>query len=190
VSVQTAIPRPATSSRPGPRPPVLRHAGFWIRLVAGIIDLAILAIPLAVFASFWSVGVNNSRAFLRLHPGQSADEVTAQFGASFSFYSTCFFLATSWLYFAIMESSVWRATVGKRALGLHVGDARGDRLGFWRASLRFFCGRLLLHVPQVGAYYFLVDCVYIGLNASKRAIHDLLSGCLVLRGKISSAPLA
>lgn len=187
MSVQTAIPRPATSAVPAPRRAELRHAGFWIRLAAGMIDLIILAIPLAVFVSFWSVAINNSRAFLRLHPGESPGELAAQFGPHFHLFTLCFFLLTSWLYFAVLESSVWHVTVGKRVMGVYVADLRGNRVGFWRASMRFFCGRLLLHVPQIGGWYFLVDCVCIGLHSSKRAIHDILSGCEVLQGRTETS---
>ena len=54
-------------------------------------------------------------------------------------------------------------------------------MDFWRASLRFCGGRLLAHVPVLGGYYFVLDCLCVGLSPSKRAIHDMLSGCLVLR---------
>lgn len=154
-----------------------------------MIDLVVLAIPLAVFVSFRSVGVNKSPAFLKLHPGESASELSEQFGPAFPLVTLGFFLIISWLYFAILESSAWRATVGKRMMGLYVGDLRGKPVGFWRASLRFFGGRLLLHVPQIGGWYFVADCAFIGLNPSKRALHDMLSGCLVLRGNMDTAAL-
>lgn len=40
------------------------------------------------------------------------------------------------LYFAILESSPWQATVGKRVLGLRVTGAQRDRLNFPRALAR------------------------------------------------------
>jgi uncharacterized RDD family membrane protein YckC len=43
-----------------------------------------------------------------------------------------------WLYFAALESSAWQATVGKRTLGLQVTDLEGRRIGFGRATGRFF----------------------------------------------------
>jgi uncharacterized RDD family membrane protein YckC len=42
----------------------------------------------------------------------------------------------AWLYFAFLESSPWRASIGKRFVGLVVTDLRGDRIGFWRVLLR------------------------------------------------------
>jgi uncharacterized RDD family membrane protein YckC len=86
-----------------------------------------------------------------------------------------------WVYFAAFESSSWHATLGKRLLGIYLADAAGNPISFWRASRRFFAGRLLLHAPIFGFYYFLVDCLCVGILPSKRAIHDVLSGCVVMR---------
>ncbi|HEU4793561.1 MAG TPA: RDD family protein [Nitrolancea sp.] len=41
-----------------------------------------------------------------------------------------------WCYFAFSESSSWRATIGKRLLGLCVTDVSGKRLGLGRSVLR------------------------------------------------------
>jgi uncharacterized RDD family membrane protein YckC len=176
---QIAIPR-ATS----PVVPTPRHAGFWIRSVAGIIDLIVLAIPFAVFVSFLSVAMGISTAFLDLHPGMPPSEILARFGPRFIFISFAFFAVEGWFYFAILESSAWHATLGKHLLGLYIADVRGNPVGFWRASSRFVCGRLLIHVPILGVYYFLVDCLCVALAPSKRAIHDVLAGCLVLRESV------
>lgn len=159
----------------------LRPAGLWIRLVAGIIDLILMGIPLIVFVSFLSVGMGISKAFLGLHPGESPEQIRAAFGPAFLAWTLGFFILTEWLYFAGLESSPWRATLGKRVLGLYVGDDGGNPVSFWQASLRFASGRLLLQVPHAGVYYFFVDCVCIGVVPGKRAIHDMISSCRVLR---------
>jgi uncharacterized RDD family membrane protein YckC len=159
----------------------VRPAGFWIRLVAGVIDLILLGIPLIVFASFLSVAMGSWRAFLDLHPGQTPEQIHALFGPVFLALTLGFFVLIEWLYFAGLEHSSWCGTVGKFVLGLYVGDDRGNPLSFWRASLRFASGRLLMHVPYAGLYYFFVDCVCIGVVPGRRAIHDMLSGCGVLR---------
>jgi uncharacterized RDD family membrane protein YckC len=122
-----------------------------------------------------------SKDFLDLHPGEAPSEVLSRFGPRFLFLSLCFFAVSSWLYFAFHESSSWRATLGKRLLGLYVGDRDGKPVGFWQASLRFFSGRLLVHVPVIGGYYFVADCFCIAVTPEKRAIHDVASGCRVLR---------
>jgi uncharacterized RDD family membrane protein YckC len=168
-----------------PRP---RYAGFPLRLIAATIDLLVLAVPLAVFISFLSVAMGISTAFLNLRPGEPPSEILKAFGNIFIDISLGFFVLMSWLYFAILESSRWRATLGKRALGLYVSDLFGNRVTFARATARFFCGRLLVHIPFVGIYYFLIDCLCL-LFTSKQAVHDMLAGCIVLR-ETAGDPLA
>jgi uncharacterized RDD family membrane protein YckC len=158
-----------------------RHAGFWARLAAAMVDFVILAVPFAVFVSFLSVAMGISVDFLQLHPGEPPSELLAKFGPRFLTLSLCFYVVSGWLYFALCESSKWHATPGKRLLGLYVGDTQGLPVRFSQASARFLFGRLMMHVPEVGAYYFLVDCLCVALPPSKRAIHDRLSGCVVLR---------
>ena len=56
----------------------------------------------------------------------------------------------SWLYCAFTESSSWRATVGKRILGLQVVTAEGDRIGFGQATVRHFMKFLSLFFLTIG----------------------------------------
>jgi uncharacterized RDD family membrane protein YckC len=159
----------------------LPHAGFWIRAVAAMIDLILLIVPFAVFVSFFAAATGISNPFFNHRPGTRLNETLTQSGPTFLLVCLAFFAAESWLYFALSESSAWHATLGKRLLGLYVGDASGKPVDFWRASVRFCGGRLLAHVPVLGGYYFVIDCLCVGLTPSRRAIHDMLSGCLVLR---------
>jgi uncharacterized RDD family membrane protein YckC len=159
----------------------LPRAGFWLRTVAGTIDLAVLIVPFAIFVSFSAAAVGISNPFFNHRAGTPLNETLQQLGPAFLAFCSCFFALQSWLYFALTESSGWHATLGKRLLGLYVADTMGQPIDFWRASLRFCAGRLLAHIPVLGGYYFVVDCVYVGVAPRKRAIHDLLSGCLVLR---------
>lgn len=125
------------------------------------------------------MGISNP--FFDHRAGTPLNALLLQYGPLFLFLCTGFFALESWLYFAIAESSAWRATLGKRLLGLYIADAAGKPVDFWQASMRFCGGRFLLHVPAVGGYYFLLDCLWIGFLPGKRALHDIFSGCLVLR---------
>jgi uncharacterized RDD family membrane protein YckC len=158
-------------------------------LPAALIDLLILGVPLAVFISFLSVAMGISTAFLDLRPGEPPTEILKSFGNTFIYITLAFFILMSWLYFAIFESSRWRATLGKRVLSLYVSDLQGHRPTFARATARFCSGRLLFHLPVLGFYYFLVDCLSMPFTQRKQAIHDALSGCLVLR-EAATGPLA
>jgi uncharacterized RDD family membrane protein YckC len=158
-----------------------RHAGFWIRLIAAAFDLFLLIIPFAIFISFFAAATGISNPFFNHRPGTPLNDTLTQSGPTFLLICLAFFAIESWLYFALSESSAWHATLGKRLLGLYVADAAGNPVDFWRASVRFCTGRLLAHVPVLGGYYFVIDCLFVGLIPGKRAIHDILSGCLVLR---------
>ena len=79
-----------------------------------------------------------------------------------------------WLYFALMESSTWQATLGKKALGLEVTDLEGKRIGFGRASGRFF-GKIL------SALILWIGFIMAGFTERKQALHDMLAGTLVIR---------
>ena len=79
-----------------------------------------------------------------------------------------------WFYYASCEASPLQATPGKLALGLKVTDECGRRIGFGRASGRFF-GKFLSG--------FILDIGYMlaGWTARKQALHDMLAGCCVVR---------
>ena len=171
-----ASPPPRTQTAP-----VLYPAGFWIRFVAAALDLAILVVPFCVFVSFTAVAMGISNPFFNHRAGTPLNETLRELGPAFLAVCSCFFAFQSWLYFSLSESSASRATLGKRLLGLYVAGESGAPVDFWRASLRFCAGRLLLHAPVLGLYYFAFDCLYVGLHPRKRALHDLFSGCRVLR---------
>ncbi len=155
--------------------------------MAATIDLILLVVPFAVFVSFSAAALGISNPFFNHRAGTPLNQTLAEFAPLFLTLCLCFFAAESWLYFALSESSAWHATLGKRLLGLYVADVAGKPVDFWRASLRFCGGRLLAHVPVFGGYYFVIDCLCAGLTPGKRAIHDMLSGCMVLRESTPSS---
>jgi uncharacterized RDD family membrane protein YckC len=83
-------------------------------------------------------------------------------------------LPLNWLYFAIMESSGWQATLGKQALNLVVTGESGERIGFGRATGRYFAKILSLLT-------FLVGFFMVGWTQRKQGLHDLIAGTLVYR---------
>lgn len=162
-------------------PAALCYAGFWVRVFAAIVDLIVLAIPLSVFVSFLAVAKGIPLAFLELHPGEPPSAIISAFGKPSLFLILLFFVLSGWLYFALLESSPWQGTIGKKLFGLYVADTQGDPPTFMRTSRRFLAGRFLVHVPYCGVLYFSLDCICAGLTPSKQSLHDLIAGCLVLR---------
>lgn len=151
------------------------YAGFWLRFVAAIIDGLVLAIPLA-FIAFLLIA--SAVPFLTHAQDPMTIIVTI---LPRIFFLLIIYLVASWLYWGLMESSAWQATLGKKALGLQVTDLAGSRPTFGRASGRFFAGRGISFVPSIGGLYFLIDCIMAGCTEKKQALHDMIASCLVIR---------
>jgi uncharacterized RDD family membrane protein YckC len=154
------------------------YAGFWLRLVADIIDNIVLMIPtgfvaVVLFASMFPL----LRGFANAQNPVAMISILLPRILLFA----VIFLAGTWLYWGLFESSSWQATLGKKALGLYVTDLAGNRLTFGKASGRFFAGRGLSAVPTIGGLYYLVDCIMAGCTEKKQALHDMIAGCLVQR---------
>ena len=157
---------PAQNGWQAARPPVA-YAGFWLRLVAWIIDAIVLGFAGA--AIFLPLVSANIHTFSRENP--------------WDFYTTfsrpivalkLLGMMLSWIYYAALESSAWQATLGKKALGLKVTDLSGNRITFARASGRFF-GKI------VSSFILGIGFLMAGFTARKQALHDILAGCLVIK---------
>jgi uncharacterized RDD family membrane protein YckC len=148
------------------RPPVA-YAGFWLRVVAYIIDAMILGI--VGVGAFFPLFRANIHAFTAENPWEVYTSVSRPLLAI-----RLLALMLSWIYYASMESSTWQATLGKKILGLKVTDLAGNRISFARASGRFFGKILSGMILGIG---FLMA----GFTARKQTLHDILAGCLVLR---------
>lgn len=81
-----------------------------------------------------------------------------------------------WLYYALLESSRWQATIGKRWMRLQVTDLNGQRVEFRRASLRYW-GQYLS--GALGGIGFLIAA----FTPRRQALHDMIAGCVVLQGR-------
>jgi uncharacterized RDD family membrane protein YckC len=123
------------------------HVGFWQRNAALTVDLLVFVPPLALlnYLPKWPVG-----------------------------WDMLLCLAWGWLYWAGMESAVWQATLGKCLLGIKVVDSQGYRIGFGRATGRYF-GKLVS-----GLVPFLIGFVMAGFTPRKQALHDLIASTFVV----------
>jgi uncharacterized RDD family membrane protein YckC len=155
--------------------PTVLYAGFWLRVVAAIIDSIALAIPFTPIVFLLFAGMIPSL----MHSTNPVELMLSLLPRIILL--TVFSAIASWLYWSLMESSSWQATLGKKALGLYVTDMDGYRASFARTSGRYCAGRLVSIVPYIGGLYFLVSCICAGLTERKQAIHDIIAGCLVLR---------
>jgi uncharacterized RDD family membrane protein YckC len=140
------------------------HAGFWRRVLAWLIDALVLS-PVFVMLYLGVAGTAAAPLAMRPHG-------LLPFRVLPSLWLVG--VLVPWLYYALCECSAWQATPGKLALGLRVTDECGRRIGFGRATGRFF-GKLLSGlVLDIG--YLLA-----GWTERKQALHDLMAGCCVVR---------
>lgn len=146
------------------------YAGFWKRLVAGLIDIFVywlfgLLLQLLKF----TLGLFESGKDLT--HWASGDDGIVFFG--FLTMGTSIFLP--WLYYAILESSKLQGTLGKKLMGIIVVNQFNEPVSFWRASGRHW-GKLLSSI-------FLVGFIITGLTEKKQALHDILANTFVVNKK-------
>jgi uncharacterized RDD family membrane protein YckC/Tfp pilus assembly major pilin PilA len=124
-------------------------AGFWTRWVALLLDALVMLLPMVLLAVLLAIG--------------GADE----------WLVNIILLGCWWLYFALQESSVQQATLGKRAMGILVTDGHGGRLNFGRASGRHFAA-------VINYLTLLIGYGLAGMTATKQGLHDMLANTRVV----------
>ena len=147
----------------------LHYAGFWRRVVAFLIDHAIILIPLT--ALLYGFG-----AFEILTSDDPIAAETAYLDrlSKFSVGLLPLYLGVLWLYYSLFESGKRQATLGKRLMAIKVTDLEGRRLGFWRSFGRQL-GKLVSKAT-LG-----IGFVVAAFTPRKQALHDLFSRTLVVR---------
>jgi uncharacterized RDD family membrane protein YckC len=156
------------------------YAGFWLRLVADIIDNILLGIPYGLLAVMIFASAIPMLRDLAATRNPNPLLIASVLGSRVFLFMLLNLLGT-WLYWSLLESSSWQATLGKKALGLYVTDLQGNRVSFGKASGRFFAGRGISFVPSLGGLYYLIDCIMAGFTEKKQALHDMIASCLVQR---------
>jgi uncharacterized RDD family membrane protein YckC len=151
----SAPPPPVWDARPA-GPDRVAYGGFWIRVVAYIIDAILLGI---VGSVIWSIFGFSWVATDLEHYDPTINLVS---------------LVISWLYFALLESSPRGATVGKMAMGLRVVTGSGQRLSFLNATGRYFAKFLSAIILGIGF-------IMIAFTDRKRGLHDMIADTLVIK---------
>ena len=157
---------PASMTAPGAsvaigtaaQPPVgAAFAGFWIRLVAYIIDCIILGIPLGILNVALRPGPNDAQSG---HP----------------FLLSVITLIIEIAYFAGFWGSGMQATLGQKVCGLRVVSASDfSRISFARGAGRFF-GMIL------SGLILFIGFIMIAFTERKQGLHDMLAGTYVIKG--------
>ena len=155
--------------------PCVEYAGFWLRFLALLIDNVVLGLGfvLILIPLIFLTGLG---AFIgEIHPEEDMNDVGIFMLIGFIFLAATVSLLLTWLYHALLESSEWQATLGKKVLGLVVTDMAGQRVSFGRSTGRHFAKIITNMVPAFIGY------IMAGFTEKKQALHDMIAGCLVLR---------
>ncbi len=149
---------------PGRRPcvtgddSIVNYAGFWIRVLAYLIDTIILAVVQFVLALAFGVSLFD------LDASQS-------YGVA-----DVLMLVITFAYFIGFEGSAMQATPGKKALGLIVTDLQGGRISYGRATGRYF-GKIL------SGLILLIGFIMVAFTERNQGLHDMLASTLVVKGE-------
>jgi uncharacterized RDD family membrane protein YckC len=148
-------------------------APWWKRLLALILDWAILGVVYVVIAAV--IG-----ALLTSHQSTTTTTANNHPGSILLGLGVLFFLAAipNSIYFGVMNGSRRGQTVGKMALSISVRDATsGQSIGFWRAWARL----LITAVFQIFAYIpWILDSLAPLWDARRQAWHDKVSHSVVI----------
>jgi uncharacterized RDD family membrane protein YckC len=137
----------------------MNFAGFWIRVLAYIIDI----IPLLIIG--FVLALLSGEDLINTDPSAPIYSFTDLVG-----------LIVGIAYFVGFESSAYQATPGKMALGLIVVDTDGRRISPARAFGRYFAKIL-------SGLILLIGYIMVGFTERKQGLHDMIAGTLVVYGK-------
>lgn len=140
----------------------LEYAGFWRRFAAMIIDGILLNIVTMIVGLI--LGIRPGMLY-----GVNLADLAGPRLAGFSVIT----VILAWLYYTMLESSPWRATLGKMALGISVTDMNGGRISFGRANGRYWAKILSAVILMIG--YLMA-----AFTERKQALHDILAETLVV----------
>lgn len=151
--------------------PTFHVAGFWRRLAAGIIDLALLA-PVMLFLTWLAAVVTGIELPPANHRGLDfwLDMILAREPALVGGLGLA--AAIALIYLFLFQATTGR-TLGMRALRVRVIDLYGDAPSIARSAAR--TAAYLASAVTFGLGFF-----WIGFDSEKRALHDWLAGTYVV----------
>jgi uncharacterized RDD family membrane protein YckC len=164
-----AGPNPNTNTSGAGLP--TRYATFGERFLAQIIDVFVQA-----FVIYGVMGV--ILVFVALEGGGEVDfgpkDLIKIFQGPLLLVFNVISFLTRWLYEAVMTSSSWQATLGKRAMGLVVTDTYGARLSFGKSLARTMSKVLSELICYIG-YLMMLN------SDKKQTLHDRIVETIVLK---------
>ena len=143
-------------------------AAFSSRLVAVIVDTILLTAAAVIYTYLAVVVMVN--VVINVTGNTTIDNVPVPQIVLVVVITDLIFV---WLYSAVLESSAWQATLGKRVARLEVTDLLGRPVSFSRASARH-AAKMLTFLTLYAGFLTIV------LTEKRQALHDLVAGTLVM----------
>lgn len=146
------------------------YAGFWVRFFAGVLDVVFLLPPVLLIAYLVS---DSSYEIIKI--GENFQSYS--FDAEGNLHTVDLVMyAVSIIYIAYFLSDKKQATIGKRLLGIYVGNTDGSKLNKSRAIMRAFASMITSATLGIG----FLSVIF---TKEKIALHDFLCNTRVFHGK-------
>jgi len=153
------------------------YAGFWLRFVAYVIDYIIIYVVQS-FLFVPLLGLLGLSFATQMGDPENMTEAEAigMAGSMMAVAGTTFLLSAiiGILYWTLMESSKYQATVRKMALGLKVTEMDGKNLDFVKALIRNICKIISGMILGIGY-------IMAGFTDKKQGLHDIIASTLVVK---------
>ncbi|MBP7710795.1 MAG: RDD family protein [Rickettsiales bacterium] len=149
-----------------------KYAGFWVRFFAGTLDILFLAIPLAIL--FMIGGFDDVEALS--HYDNFSDFYVAFTTAPSNRFLSLVTHAVTIAYVGCFLSSKQQATIGKRLLGIYVGNPDGSKLT-WQKSVGRALGSIVTSMTMGLGFLAVI------FTKEKISLHDFLCNTRVFMGK-------
>ncbi len=145
------------------------YGGFWLRVLATIIDsllLGVVIVPL-LFVLIAVFGVAGS-----VTPGNEQAAMAAMLTLMPLFIIIP--VGIGWLYEAYMTSSSKQATLGHLALHMKVVNRNGQRLSFGHATGRYFA-------KMINNFTLYIGWLLVAFTERKQGLHDIIAGTYIVK---------
>jgi uncharacterized RDD family membrane protein YckC/ribosomal protein L40E len=151
---------------------LLRYGGFWIRLLASIIDNLIISTFTSIISTpflLHFVGQLSDDSYFN-----SLDDHTIKTSVLIFYLILIFGTIIIQVAYETIAVGKWGKTIGKAALGLKVVKPDSSRVSYWRAL-----GRSLAR--QLNQFTFGLTFLMVAFTQKKRGLHDYIADTVVIK---------
>jgi len=169
-------PQPARepiATRPRREPAAVHVVGFWRRLAAALIDLAIV-VPAALLITLIAGRITGLHMPSNLHLLDIDLWIDLVLATDPALVMALVLISAIGLVYLLVFQIVVGRTLGMRALGIKIIDVYGDRPSPARCVAR--CGGYL-----VGVATLFLGFLWMGFDSEKRGLQDWIAGTYVIR---------